>query len=627
MSEPCAPEHVAGFRRAWTVLAAAAVLAATATPRLCLADDNGPLAAARAALDATYASQLEQLADKCDELGLTSRAEETRAWFIRRVRDRQYLFLVPESDPLRPPKDAPQIAQQWYRKFRELRSAQADALVKLWQQEIAAGRSTTAYRLVHEVLRENPDHQLARRALGYTLVSGHWRLPGAVERSRVARVMHPKLGWAAGKYWRIETAHFEVVTDHSPQAGLQLGRKLEELYSVWRQLFVRYWADDALIASNLAGRSSIRSTRRHYKVVLFRDRAGYVAQLSRSQPQIAMTLGYYMQRERTAFFYWGDAETEATWFHEGTHQLFQETRLGTAGVGEKDNFWIVESVALYMESMVHRDGYYTTGGIETPRLQYARNRLLVGNFFVPLRELVTLGRESFQADERIRPLYSQCSGLGHFLMDADEGRHRPALVEYLRQVYQGRSGPSLLEQLTRTPLERLDAEYRAFLDVTDDQLSSLPRQTKLTKLALGHTSVTDRGILALPNVDKLEWLDLAMTRVGDRGLARLADAKNLEDLSLEGTRVTDAALHVVGKLTRLKELDLSQTAVTDAGVAHLKSLVYLTTLWLTGTKVTDGGLHHLTDLSRLEYLNLNETPVTTAAYEQLKRALPSLNES
>ena len=449
---------------------------------------------------------------------------------------------------------------------------------------------------------------------------------GAVERSRVAQVMHPKLGWAPGKYWRIETAHFEIVTDHSPEAGLQLGRKLEELIDVWQQLFVRYWADDALIASDLAGQSSIRSTRRHYKVVLFRDRAEYVAQLSRSQPQISMTLGYYMQRERTAFFFWGDADTELTWFHEGTHQLFQETRLGTAGVGETDNFWIVEAVALYMESLVPSDGYYTAGGIEAPRLQYARNRLLAGNFYVPLRELVALGREGFQADERIRSLYSQCSGLGHFLMDADGGRHREALVEYLRQVYQGRTNPALLEQLARTPFEGLDAEYRVFLDVTDEQLSTLPPNATLTKLALGHTSVTDRGLLALPSVEKLEWLDLSMTRVGDQGIARLAGARNLEDLSLEGTRATDAALTAVGQLTRLKELDLSQTAVTDAGLLHLKSLAYLTTLWLTGTKVTDGGLPHLNDLSRLEYLNLNETPVTAAGYAQLKLALPSLRE-
>lgn len=589
--------------------------------------ENGRLAEIRAAADAAYAEQLRALADRCDELDLAPQAEITRGWYIRRAPDRQYLFLVPESDPARPPADAPLIVQQWYRKFSEYRVAQADRLFGLAQKEIESGHPTTAFRLVHETLRENPDHEQARRALGYTRVGGRWRLPGTFERSRVARVMHPKLGWAAGKYWRVETPHFEIVTNHSPRAGLELGHKLEELFTVWQQLFVGYWADDALIAAKLGGRAGIRAARRHYKVVLFRDRTEYVAQLSRTQPQIAMSLGYYMEQERTAFFYWGDVETESTWFHEATHQLFQETRLGAAGVGQVDNFWVVESVALYMESLIPHDGYYTAGGVEASRLQYARNRFLAGNFFVPLRELVTMGRESFQTDERIRPLYSQCAGLGHFLMDADGGRHRAALIAYLRLVYQGAQGMDLLERLTQTPLERLDGEYRNFLDVTDAQLSVIPRENRPTKLALGQTSVTDEGILALPNVEELEWLDLSQTRVSDRGIARLADAKNLQDLNLEGTRVTDAAMTVVGQLTRLKELDLSETAVSDAGLERLKSLVYLTTLWLAGTKISDGGLKHLAELSRLEYVNLNETQVTSAGYERLKQAVPSLEGS
>jgi hypothetical protein len=588
---------------------------------------NGHLAEARADTDAKFTANLNQLADKCDELGLAEQAEITRNWLVPRAADRQYLFLVSETDPAKPPDAAMPVVHHWYRYFRQFRSTQANKLFELAQAEIEAGRFATAYRLVHEVLREDPDHKDARRILGYTRVNGRWRIPGAVERVRPGRLTHPKLGWAPGKYWRIETAHFEIVTDHSADAGRKLGRKLEELFTVWQQLFVGYWADEALLARRFAGATSVRSKRRHYRVVLFRDRQEYVAQLSRAQPQITMTLGYYMERERTAFYYWGDVETEATWFHEGTHQLFQETRLGTQGVGESDNFWIVEAIALYMESLVRYEGYYTAGGVEAPRLQYARNRLLAGNFYVPLEELTALGRESFQTDPRIRQIYSQCSGLAHFLMDAGHGQYRQSCVDYLRAVYGGTKGGDLLARIAEAPLDRLGVEYRRFQDVTDDQLAMVPRRAQITKLALGRTSVTDQGILALPRLDKLAWLDLSMTRVSDAGAARLAEATNLEDLSLEGTRVTDKTLTVLGQLTRLKELDLSQTAITDAGMHQLKSLVYLTTLWLTGTKVTDGGLEQLEPLSRLEYLNVNETLATRDGYERLKQALPSLKDS
>lgn len=622
---PTSPWSAATCGRCGVLVALAAWAALTAANLAEAA--NGHLAKARAEADAKFTAALNQLADKCDELGLSDQAEVTRNWIVPRAADRQYLFLVSETDLAKPPAAAMPVVHHWYRYFRQYRSTQANDLYELAEQEMEAGRTATAFRLAHEVLRENPDHERARSFLGYTRVNGSWRVPGAVERVRPGRLAHPKLGWAPGKYWRIETAHFEIVTNHSPDAGLKLGRKLEELFTVWQQLFVGYWADDALLKRRFAGATSVRSARRHYRVVLFRDRQEYVAQLSRAQPQIAMTLGYYLEREGTAFYYWGDVETEATWFHEGTHQLFQETRLGTQGVGETDNFWIVEAIALYMESLVRYEGYYTAGGMEAPRLQYARNRLLVGNFFVPLSELTVMGREALQTDPRIRQLYSQCSGMGHFLMDAGHGQYRQSCVDYLRAVYGGTKGADLLSKITELPLHRLDAEYRRFQDVTDEQLAMVPHRAKITKLALGRTSVTDQGILALPKLDKLEWLDLSMTRVSDAGAARLSEAENLQDLSLEGTRITDRTLTVLGQLTRLKELDLSQTAVTDAGLPKLKTLVYLTTLWLTGTKVTDGGLEHLAPLIRLEYLNVNETLATPDGYARLKQSLPSLKDS
>ena len=38
-------------------------------------------------------------------------------------------------------------------------------------------------------------------------------------------------------------------------------------------------------------------------------------------------------------------------------------------MGRRGNFWIVEGVALYMESIQRHDGYCTAGGIEAGRVQ------------------------------------------------------------------------------------------------------------------------------------------------------------------------------------------------------------------------------------------------------------------
>lgn len=614
-------QRISPIRRSLLARIAAICLLAVATTAR--AEDA---TADRAAFDARFVKQLAQLADKCDELGLAEQARTTRGWIIPRASDRRYLFLAGESDPTKPADDAPKLVRFWHAKFTEHRKTQAASLFELAQKELAAHRPASAYALVHEVLREDPDHAQARNIAGYSLVKGRWRQPGLVEQVQPVRIQHPKLGWAAGKYWRIKTAHFEITTNHSPAAGREMGRRLEELYSVWRQLFVRYWTTETALSLRFRAKSTIRPPTRRFRVTLFRTRDEYVKQLSLAQPQIAMTSGYYLDAQQTVFFFWGNGSSEATWDHEATHQLFQETRRGTEGVGRAENFWIVEGVALYMESLQRHDGYCTVGGVESGRLQYARRNALCVEFYVPLAELVAMGQSKVQEDPRIRRMYSQFGGLTHFLMDADDGRFREPLVNYLLTVYQHRDRRDTLSRLAGKSYEELDAEYRKFLQVTDADLKAIPKSARIEKLALGATAVTDAGLLALPDLNELQWIDLTAANVTDAGAKKLAQATSLISLTLQHTKITDAALSVVGNLTTLEELDLSGTRVTDAGLAQISNLKKLQSLWLTGTALTDAGLGHLAPLKQLETLDVSKTSVTPAGYNALKKTLPSLKD-
>ena len=173
-------------------------------------------------------------------------------------------------------------------------------------------------------------------------------------------------------------------------------------------------------------------------MVQFKNRQEYLAQLAPLEPQIAVSLGYYMHGRRTSFFYAGDESLRATWFHEATHQLFQESAQAIEGVGEKWNFWILEGIAVYMESLVPHGGYWTLGGFDADRLQYARARILSGGDYTPLSELVRLGRDDLQRHPDIRRIYTQSAGLSHFLMNGSNARFRQSLVDLLRAQYQGR---------------------------------------------------------------------------------------------------------------------------------------------------------------------------------------------
>jgi hypothetical protein len=273
--------------------------------------------------------------------------------------------------------------------------------------------------------------------------------------------------------WHVESEHYTVITNHSLAEGARLATQLELLNDIWRQLFFGYYATPAQVERWFAEPTAIVAQTSHktHQVVFFRDQSQYVAALQAAEPQIGKTLGYYSNSAKTAYFFAGDQQYVGTLFHEATHQLFREVRSGAIDPGRKNNFWIVEAVACYMESLAeHRllddetyGAYWTVGGENEGRVPAARKRLLDDNFYVPLRELSTAGMRDLQHDGRLPMIYSQISGQVLFLMHAGNGRYRAPLMNYLIAVYTGNSTPTTLEKITGVKFEDLDRQYREFM--------------------------------------------------------------------------------------------------------------------------------------------------------------------
>jgi hypothetical protein len=587
---------------------------------------------ARAAEPDSFAARLAALAAKCDELKLAREAEITRGWIIPRHPGRQYLFVPGPSDPAAPKADASDYAKKWYAKFREYRAQQAETLFAEAKQALEADQPARAYQLLYEVLRENPDHAEARRILGYKKGrGGQWTTP-EWERTTVKPVTtpHPKLGWPG--YLRLEGPHFEIVTNAGEREAREASRQLEDLYVLWQQAFFRYWANrDGLAARFAGGNEPLARPRPKMQVALFKTREQYVARLAPTHPEIGITLGIYLDKEHLSCFYAGDTSVYPTWHHEATHQLFQE---GVPGVtdqpGEDHNFWAIEGAALYLESLQKRghstfsDGYWTVGGCEADRLQFARYRALAGDFYEPLGRLQTLGRKQMQESPDIRKLYAQAAGLSHFLIDGENGKHREAFVDLLTAIYQGRDQPGTLAELTKTPEGKLDEQYHQFLNVTNADLAAIPDVSSIKNLSLGRTSVTDAGLAHLAGCKKLEWLDLSLTAAGDEGLKSIAAASGLKRLFLEGTKVSDAGLATIAAFKQLEELDLSKLPITNGGLAKLAGQRNLKILYLSGSPVTDAGLAHLKNLKALETLETTGTQVTPEALKTLQKSLPKI---
>lgn len=443
-----------------------------------------------------YRAQLIELADWCDQRGLKEQGERTRFWASPRSPAKIYVAVLPkEEGSLRTPEGATGDLAEWHTRFAGLRTKQASVLFELARRAVVGNRHSLAVDLVLTAIREDPDHAACRRLLGYQASQGQWCTAFEARRHRTGYVWHEKFGWLPRNHvtryeqgmrnfngrwvtaeeearlrrdirsgWDIETEHYKIRTNHSLEAGVQLGVKLEELNRVWRQLFVRYYLTEQQVSDLFAGRARNRGDMPQHSIVYFRDRDDYVRALQPAIPNIEITVGVYVENISRAYFFAGKDYDERTLLHEATHQLFHETRRVPLGIGAKSNFWIVEGVALYMETLHEENGFHVLGGWDDIRVQAARYRLLHDNFYVSLSDFTAYGRARLQGDPRIATLYSQAAGLSHFLVHYDGGRYRDALVNYLSLVYSGQDNSTTLVRLAGVPYTELDRQYREYME-------------------------------------------------------------------------------------------------------------------------------------------------------------------
>ncbi|MCA9264461.1 MAG: DUF1570 domain-containing protein [Planctomycetales bacterium] len=565
------------------------------------------LATLRSEADRQFRSALGDLVRYCEQAGLKEEAEATRRWFVVRDPHRQYFFLPPgaaeETDVVTDENDA---LATWRSRFAELREEQAARLWGIAQELAGQGQYAPAYRMLFEILREQPAHAEARQRVGSA-----WA-PSARPEVKQGRTRHNTYRWRAGDYWVINAPHFRIWTSASDRAGVDLAWQLETLHAVWRQLCVEYWAKPAQLQQLWDSGEPLPRTRRQHQVVLFQTKPEYVTLLQPWEPQIAQSLGIYRDVKRTAYFFQSDSDLSSTWAHEATHQLFHESIPVKRDVGLNQDFWIIEAIALYFESLQYLDGYCTLGGKDANRLQFARYRALSERYYVPLDQLTVMGRLDIQRNDDIRRLYSQSAGLMHYFMDGEQGRYREAAIKHLHGVYAGKGTYPALSELAKSTNAELDRGYLTYLGVDDTDLRAIPEPAAIIHLTLGGTDVTDAGLELLTQCRRLEWLDLSRCQVTDVSLARLPADAPLRQVTLEGTQVTDRSLEKLGNYATIEELDLTGTQITDQGLTHLAKLVKLKRLWLTHTAVTDAGLQQLGDLSRLEELDVTGTQVTSS---------------
>ncbi len=638
------------------------------------AQTNKPVESERspAVLDeAGFAKELERLQGICQRLGLARESQLMNQWSEQDT-DAHLLYLPAEVDPLASDpatnelkKDANKFSAHtnWVKHFYAARQSHASHWVQLAKQLAASGDEYTAYRYLWRAAREDANHPEVKRVLGPLLVPLRTKA-----KARNSPLAHPQFGWPAGSYVRVDTANFQLLSRADTATTLALAADLERFYALWTQWFYPLWAAPNVTNAQLGGRSASWQTKREFRVILCKDRKDYLQVLGAGEDNIGVSVGYYSPENRMSFFY-PDAQLRPTMFHELTHQLLSEGSQLKNGrtVGMEHDFWMVEGIALYMESLKDCGTHWQLGGWLSPRLQAARYRAIHDGYWKALPEFSAGGMTSWKSSEDIAVLYTQAAGLTHFFMDRrippseqeqsvaegtssavssldeDVDRNRKAGEESLADfdsesakaayfaglvaVYQGDRPSNKLEEILggensqRDYLHFMLVRPRNFRSLSTSLATSLATAESVKELVLTRSQLTPEDWQGVSKLEDLIWLDISFTNAKPSDLAFLEKLTQLERLSLEGTAIDSTVLTKIKGMSRLKELDLSQTTIDDKALEALQGNSTIETLWLSGTKVTSTSLKILETMTRLNYVSLDETSVPTTEAQSFRERI------
>ena len=347
--------------------------------------------------------------------------------------------------------------------------------------------SNEAIRLLVRVVREDPDHKLGRRALGYVRDDDQWVWPNAARQRAQRKEYSSEKGWTRnGKSTMLRSSQSPsllpntlspqstnatelFVSDHwsiESTAGIakagDFAERLELTRFIWRQVFGGFVMTPAELNSRINGQARPRPASSS-KAILLANREEYIDNLQSLEPNVGKSLGMYWTPTQTTWFFDSPDSDGQTVEHEATHQLFAECWPTNPVAGTHHGIWAMEAAACYMESIEKTEFGFIVGGRNSGRVPAAKERLLNDSFFLPLRQLAKLGRRTLQNEPDLPKIYSQLSGLADFFINGERGRYRDAFVEYLVRLYRGTAEHETLWKLCKKSPEELGEAYKRYL--------------------------------------------------------------------------------------------------------------------------------------------------------------------
>ncbi len=420
----------------------------------------------------------------------------------RRVAMERVVELVqgpPRLFPRRAVEPEPCPALEGDSAWHRLRRQTAERLYRVAAEAYRVGDLHLCYEALCQVLVVDPDHEPTRRLLGYRCRNGKWHTGFTQYKARLGLRWHPRWGWVTepmvarleqgfrlvrGRWvdraraqvllssranaYTVETEHYRIQSTAPLEETVRLAVHLEQVHAVFFRLFADYLPPDDQLRA-VFGRSLSRELRRRagrvkrrpLLVSCYRSRDQFQRAIARFPvPGKNVATGLYVPSQRRIYCY-ADDSIEGGWIpatlHEATHQLFVESRSQVSLAGTRGNYWVIEGLASYMESLELLPDRVRLGRWETLRLKLARERLVLHHRYVKLAKLVALDEAAFSRGDTAL-LYGQAALVTHFFLHGAGGKYRNAFVEYVARVFSGQATEQTLAELTGRSYEELDRE-------------------------------------------------------------------------------------------------------------------------------------------------------------------------
>ena len=526
--------------------------------------------AEREALEIQFAQELNEIADWCNKNNLARQVAGTLALKSDRDPRRQYIFL-PATQLMPDPALHQGDLATWLDKVNVAKRNHAGRIFALAKKAAAENSMAIAYQLIHEVIYHDRDHAAVREMLGHKREETQWKVAVEAFKSRQAKVDHKFLPLTRGEYIIAKTPHFEIESTASVQRTQELAENLERWHGVWRQVFFEYWGSKTTLSDAIAGKKRFRLPTRKFKVVFFKNKQDYVAKLSSLVRGIAVSSGYYSNKQRVSFFYDGGKSERETWRHELTHQLFRESQGRSPDNAFENNYiWLDEGVATYFESMTELDGYVTLGGFDATRIQFARKQALLEKRALPIAQLHALSQAQWQA-RADADLYSQSASVVDLLMNDGGGTHQQDLVSLLKIIYKRPARPSVFAQKLKVEFADLDTRYTQFLKVDSNTVSNhLLKPESRTYLCLPNAGLSETAFASLGRCENLAELCISQQRIDSAFMNQLKTCESLTKIVLAGCEFPPGALESLAEIPNLVEVNLTYSKFTPEALAALK---------------------------------------------------------